>query len=459
MTVALQCLNTTVGAQRPFPSAPHVKVNGSDALNLVSIGGGNYSFNYATCSLSSAGNYSLVISASYGAFYHNETILNLQLMRLPMALSITMEQTSVYVGSSLSVTATLAYSNGTSAPDGFNLQFEFTVNYKNGSVGVVSKTGAILSGVATSSLSATGDMQSISVRVTYGGDGIRASASDTRTDIPVERPAGLPIMVILGVGGGSGALVVFSVLVLRYRGARKRTEARKVLVLKQSASLAQLIVVHLGSGRCVFSRGLGSEDDVDPNLISGFLSANQAILGEVFKKKGGAGLKFADYGDYKVVSHLGKCIMSTLFCTETAGEELKSVLEKFTEKFEKRYAKVLETWDGDMNVFKDVDDIADDVFALPLCAPYTLMEEVIAKERFNGIEKKVLDEARKISAERGIFFMPRIIDFLLTKQGVRRSTILDLINSLTRKGVIKQLNVKEAAELISNGSITVEADR
>ncbi|WXG46338.1 MAG: hypothetical protein WED05_06695 [Candidatus Atabeyarchaeum deiterrae] len=268
--------------------------------------------------------------------------------------------------------------------------------------------------------------------------------------LQLDPPGISPILLVL-VGGGSGGAVIAVVAARRYFGGRKLKEEKKSKVLLQTASLAQLVVVDLASGRSVYSRSIGTEESVDPNLISGFLSANQSILGEVFRKKARTGLRFADYGEYKVISNVGDHVLSALFATEAAGEELTGVLEKFTQKFERKYSKTLETWDGDPNAFKDADAIADEVFSLPLTSPYVLMEQDFSKRRLSGIEKKVVEEARRISSDRGFFFMPRIIDFLLTKEGVKRSETIDVIRSLVDKGILKQLTVSQAAELSDKG--------
>jgi hypothetical protein len=198
----------------------------------------------------------------------------------------------------------------------------------------------------------------------------------------------------------------------------------------------------------LYSRSIGSEETADPNLISGFLSANQSLISEVFKKQPGAGLKFADYGEYKVVSSVGSYVMATLFCTEAAGEELQSVLQGFTQKFEKEYAPVLKSWDGNMNAFKDADSVADEVFSMPLCSPYMLLEVPISQ--LNKEERAAVHSARILSGERGVFFMPRVVDFLLTKQGLKRGKAMDVINSLMKKGVFRQLTIEQAAQVVKS---------
>jgi hypothetical protein len=262
-------------------------------------------------------------------------------------------------------------------------------------------------------------------------------------------PQGVPALAIVFAGGGSAGVVIALVALLRYRTNRKAKEEKKLKMLRQTVSLAQLVVVHLGSGMAAYSRNLGTEESVDPNLISGFLSANQSLMGQVFKGKAPSGLRFADYGENKVISYIGKYVMSALFCTEAAGEELQSILESFTDEFEKNYEKELAAWHGDMDAFKGADAIADRVFSLRLISPYILQLDRLVKVKISRMERAVVDYARRLTATRGVFFMPRIIDFLITDKKIKRSKIIEVIDSLVEKGVFKQLTLDEAALIIS----------
>jgi hypothetical protein len=449
ITLGVRYRNATDGVNATFPSSPMpaFRIESVVATGVTPLLGGWYNFNYSTRNLPSAGNHSLIIYASYNGAYLNQTTFTLNLLKIPMTLGIVIGQTSVAAGSSLVVSAQLGYGNGTLVDNTFSLSFDFLITLMNGSVVTVTSSEPIYGGVATATLLATSDMKSINVKVTYAGTSTLGSANDSRLDILVTLPPPFPMMMVILAGGGTGAVIIGAIVAARVRSRRRLREEAKAIVLRQTASLARLIVVHLASGRSVFSRSLGTEEAVDPNLISGFLSANQSILQEVFQKKTGAGLRFADYGEYKVVSHLGNYVMATLFCTEAAGEELRSVLEQFSEKFEKKYSKTLEAWDGDMDAFKDADAVADEYFSLPLCSPYVVVGEDFTHRRLSGDERKVIEEAQRLSAGRGFFFITLIIDFLLTKQGMKRGKTVEVIRSLTNRGIFKQVTVDEAAEL------------
>ncbi|WXG46340.1 MAG: hypothetical protein WED05_06705 [Candidatus Atabeyarchaeum deiterrae] len=454
--IRFRFLNNTGGIPSDMPSLTSFLLNSTLFSHTSAVGG------WYNCTVDTAGRfpmtgnvsfpsvtYFLNFTATYGA-YTAKNITRLTLSRIPMTLVLTVDQTSVTAGSSISASATLRYNLGANqsfAPNGLTISFQFIVKYTNGSTGNITKDASILSGVASSSLATAGDMTSITVNATFVQDYFRLNATALSSEVLVTPPPPFPTMLVVLAGGGTGAIIIGAIVAARVRSRRRLREEAKALVLRQTASLARLIVVHLASGRSVFSRSLGTEEAVDPNLISGFLSANQSILQEVFQKKTGAGLRFADYGEYKVVSHLGNYVMATLFCTEAAGEELRSVLEQFSEKFEKKYSKTLEAWDGDMEAFKDADAVADEYFSLPLCSPYVVVGEDFTHRRLSGDERKVIEEAQRLSAGRGFFFITLIIDFLLTKQGMKRSKTVEVIRSLTNRGIFRQVTVDEAAEL------------
>jgi hypothetical protein len=79
-----------------------------------------------------------------------------------------------------------------------------------------------------------------------------------------------------------------------------------------------------------------------------------------------------------------------------------------------------------------------------------LLETTSAK--LGKVERMAVHSAKIISAERGVFFMPRVIDYLLTKQGIRRGKAMDTINSLTNKGIFRQLTVEQAAQVIKSAA-------
>jgi hypothetical protein len=446
--VGFTFMNTTGSAPQPFPTAIDLYVNGSLTTPTMDFLNGSYAYVFDTRYLSQAGSFVLNLTAVYET-YTNSSLVSIVVSKITLTFTLSLGESSVTAGSSLSASATLRYANNTPVQDLTPVIFEFTVTYTNGTVKSFNVTSVTAGGSCSASFVTSGDMKKIDVEAIYQGDGIRNAATKSAPSVQVTPPtSGFSVMTLLvtTAGGALAVIVVAAVAITRRRGKEK--EFKKTAVLRQTASLAQLLVVHLASGRCLFSRTIGSEEGADPNLISGFLSANQTLINEVFKRQTGAGLKFADYGEYKVISDVGKYVMATLFATETAGEELKDSLRKFTLDFEKKYCKTLESWDGDMKAFDRADEIADDVFCLPLTAPYMLLED--ESVRLGKEERLAVHSAKIISAERGVFFMPRVIDYLLTKQGVKRAKAMDVINSLTKKGIFRQLTVEQASQVVKS---------
>jgi len=426
---------------------------------VLNEGEGWYSFNISSRRLSSAGSKQLNITATYQGIYTNTTTLSLHLDWITMTLKLTLGQVNVTAGSSLSVSATLKYPNGT-AVQNFKVVFRFNVTYGSGTTSVFNINASTLNGEATYGFPTTADMRSISVEAIYAGDEIRASAGTEKQEATVVQRAtgGFPVIMI-GAAGGIGALAVVGVvLAVRRRKRGKEVEYKKTAALRQAASLAQLVVVERKSGRAVFSRNLSTEETVDPHLISGFLSANESILQEVFRGDKEC-LRYADYGKYKVITCIGENVMTTLFCAVGADKQLEGVLEledvlnKFTKEFERKYGRLVSVWDGNMAAFRGAENIVSDVFAqgISMLSPYMLDQEALAKAKLNGLESDACEEARRLSAWRGVFFITKVIEYLLTEKGVSRGKLMDTINSLAKRGVFKQLSMIEAEEIVKAG--------
>nr|MDO8099596.1 hypothetical protein [Candidatus Njordarchaeota archaeon] len=457
--IGFKFTNATAGGNNALtPSALYV--NGTQVA--FTSQGGWYVFSLNTRTLSLAGSYSLNFTALYGQFYVGANVTVVVVSKIPMTMVLHLDQTSVTVGSSLSASATLSYDNGTTVEDGTEIVFRFTVTFANSTIRAFNVTALTLSGTCHAAFTATSEMKNISVEAIYSGDGVRAFASDTKSSIAVTQPSGgFPVIMVAGAGGIGALVVGLAVGVVRRRKRGKEVEYKKTAALRQAASLAQLVVVDRKSGRAVFSRNLSTEETVDPHLISGFLSANESVLQEVFRGEKAAGLKFADYGKYKVLTSVGDYVMTTLFCAVGADKQLEGVLEledvlsKFTKEFERKYGRLVSVWDGDMAAFRGAENIVSDVFAqgISMLSPYMLNQEALAKAKLSGLESDACEEARRLSAGRGVFFITKVIEYLLTEKGVSRGKLMDTINSLVKRGIFKQLSMTEAEEIVKAGGL------
>jgi hypothetical protein len=90
---------------------------------------------------------------------------------------MSLDQDSVSPESSLSVTATLAYPNGTAIEDDTRVAFSFTVTYADSTTKVFDELAYTVDGVARFTFQTTADMVSIAVQTFYSGNPTQASAS------------------------------------------------------------------------------------------------------------------------------------------------------------------------------------------------------------------------------------------------------------------------------------------
>ena len=97
---------------------------------------------------------------------------------------------------------------------------------------------------------------------------------------------------------------------------------------------------------------------LNESIITGTLTTLKMML-EKFSNS--EGISIIRQKEKIFIIEPGKCIYGVLICDEEL-ESLKILLNKFIEKVELIYYNVLTTWDGNLNIFKPIKDIADEFF-------------------------------------------------------------------------------------------------
>jgi hypothetical protein len=146
--------------------------------------------------------------------------------------------------------------------------------------------------------------------------------------------------------------------------------------------LRHLFIFHEESGVCLFYHAF-TDSKIDPQLISGFLSAITSFGGqfnEATKKKGaavatsagpakeqkstGSDLKELVYKEYRILMETsGPCKFAVLIAGQTS-KVLTFKISQFVKHFMRTYDEVLKDWKGNVRVFKDVDKMVRLIFGL-----------------------------------------------------------------------------------------------
>ncbi|MHA1409560.1 MAG: hypothetical protein ACTSQY_04455 [Candidatus Odinarchaeia archaeon] len=115
-------------------------------------------------------------------------------------------------------------------------------------------------------------------------------------------------------------------------------------------------------GRNIYHKNF-SESNLDPSIISGFLSALNNFAQEALPSEGA--LNEIEKGDVKLLFNYGK-YLTTVLIAETKDDNtvayLNSRLKLLTDEIEKKYSEVLKEWGGDLSEFENIDAIISEIF-------------------------------------------------------------------------------------------------
>ena len=119
------------------------------------------------------------------------------------------------------------------------------------------------------------------------------------------------------------------------------------------------IYIIMQSGLCLYSKHFREKrKSFDEIVASGALSSVQIILESITEKKA---LSIIEKEGKTMIFQPGKYIIGVLICEEDL-ESIRITLKNFVQKIEKIYFNVLRTWDGNLNIFKPIEDIINEVF-------------------------------------------------------------------------------------------------
>lgn len=119
------------------------------------------------------------------------------------------------------------------------------------------------------------------------------------------------------------------------------------------------IYIIMQSGLCLYTKHFREKrKSFDEIVASGALSSVQIILESITDKKD---ISIIEKEGKTMIFQPGKYIIGVLVCEEDL-ESIRITLKNFVQRIEKIFFNILKTWDGNLNIFKPIEDIVNEVF-------------------------------------------------------------------------------------------------
>lgn len=166
---------------------------------------------------------------------------------------------------------------------------------------------------------------------------------------------------------------------------------------------------------------------VEPNLVSGFLTAVSSFVREISPEQKGV-LKSIDAEDMKIMLESGEntvCALVVDYEDKLSREALRALVEKFEEK----YGYMLKNWNGNVIIFDEFEKEAEKVLWVLTLKPYHI-----------PIFKKRVEEDVKISRDFWPLFIAinghKTIEEVAKEVGIRVDEAIARIKDVAKNGLV-----------------------
>ncbi len=296
-------------------------------------------------------------------------------------------------------------------------------------------------GIASASLILQNLGTGFTIQVSFAQKGIYASAEISSESLRVineftqfmEAFTQYLPFIILGIA------VISTFITVRYimKSRKRRIWADDATVLDDLVKISYIMIISKEVGVSIYHKQISFED-IDSDLISGFLQAISAFKSEIKKSTittvERTGFEM-DYIDFKIVITDGSYVRVALVLEGKPSVKLKENQWLFTDHFEKRFAGVLKGFTGDITPFRQSDDLIEKHFNISLLYPLKLGRHY-GVIKLKGLEKDLVEMAAEIQKERKTIFISSLLNLSLAARKASRDEIISTIISLREKGLI-----------------------
>ncbi|OLS12446.1 MAG: hypothetical protein RBG13Loki_3950 [Promethearchaeota archaeon CR_4] len=373
----------------------------------------------------------------------NRTVLIPNFSSLPL---------DILEGAVIPVSATLTYQANSSAVPNEEVEFVFELLTASGQEEVKKKALTDANGLATVDFQIPAGVTSFRISANYAGTETIAKAETaiSSTFIIVTKAQQLMNTLIRlspYIIAAIGAIVAMSLYTRSRHKKAERFWDTRVAKLTDVLNIQHVLVIHKDSGTSILSQSMGSEK-LDPNLISGFLTAMTSFQSEIgMKKKETSGKKgiILDYADFKILLEDGEFIRAALILEMDASETTKEALLRFIQRYEARYRKELVSWKGNLNELRGGENLIEDVFEISLVYPHVPNPSINTK-KLPRLQRAIYEIAKAITKERPFFFMSLLLEYAFAGRKESKNHIWSVIYDMKKTHLLEPMTVANPSQ-------------
>ncbi|MFX1317468.1 MAG: hypothetical protein ACFE9T_16520, partial [Promethearchaeota archaeon] len=252
----------------------------------------------------------------------------------------------------------------------------------------------------------------------------------------------LPYLIIIGAiaAVGASSVAIYRGVVVPKKREKKRILSEVRTIFDDAINLEHILVLYKGTGTCVYFKSFGSEA-IDPELISGFISAVSSFGKEMVAQKA---LNEITYGDKMLLLADGEFTRVALVLSKKASIILRKHLTEFIAIFEKTYEKDLPNWRGQLNVFRNAGQIVDEILSTSIILPHKITYDFSdVKALKNPHSKEILKIAHSCceEAERDFFFIATLLKESSERTKKDTAEIFSGIKELRDKKILMPIEI------------------
>jgi hypothetical protein len=455
-----ETMQVAVGVNETY----HAKLINFAQVNLT-IAGTTYALDYDVTSESyrvsiwlnstiSPADYTVSLRASATDCQVVEDEISLQVLakaEYALTVELVSQTTVVTEGSALAIRAVLEDSNGGPLA-GKTIVFYVRMIGTNGET--VESTTAVTNdeGSANAGFDIPSETNALEVWARYEGSEsewpteteslsveVRPAPSLLEVLISTVRTPQAQLVILVALVAIIGALAYTKVIKPRREAGRKALQ-KQLEQFRELSTLQHFMAIYTEHGTCVIYFPF-TETHIEPDLISGFISAITSVYSEITGEGGVRGtLEEIHYHGLRLNSYSGQHIIGILILESEMSAILKRRLEFFVEMFESQYESDLEDWMGRVECF-DPEWVLSNL--LSTLDYYWLLPQKIADEkRIRKENKTILRFLQNNLDEKDEFCIDEILAPLAQELAETEAETLERLLTLQEEGAVEPISVQ-----------------